>query len=202
MRSVQNRLAVIISLVLFLACQSAQSRNSELDQLDATCTNPGDTANASFVTDPDIGLALQLTGTGTAVAGGTASFRALQFQTVEVFFKGDCTENLTPASFIVRISFIKPGTTTVLDHGYDCARNTVGVLPNGLIHMFINTHSVCDCDDMIPPGSQLLSVALNLTCADTNSSIIHQDLVHSLIVNGHPILFDMHAASASCAFEK
>jgi hypothetical protein len=177
-------------------------RIGSIDQLDATCTNPGDTANASFVTDPEIGLALQLRGTGTAVAGGTASFGALQFRTVEVFFKGDCTESEVPSSFIVRIRFIKPGTTTVLDHGYDCAKNTVGVSANGLIHMFINTHSLCDCDDMIPQGSQLLSVSLNLTCADTNSSIIHKDLVHALIVNGHPIFFDMHAASASCAFEK
>jgi hypothetical protein len=197
-------LPVLIAFFMPTLCQSpALSHNHTNDfsvnQLQATCTKPGDTASASFVTDPESHrLVLQLLGTGTALASGTATFTNTTFQTVSVLFQGDCVESLLPATFIVRIGFIKPGTTVILNHGYDCARNTQGVLPNGLVQVFINSHSVCDCDDMIPPGSQLLSVSLDLVCADTNPSTTHKEMVHNLYVNNHPIPFNLTSASASC----
>jgi len=106
---------------------------------------------------------------------------------------------LLPATMITRIRFIKPGTTTILDHGYDCARNIASVNPDGSIRVLINTKSVCDCDDMIPPGSRLVGVNLELVCADTNPDVTHSELVYGLTVNNHVVPFDYRAQSASCS---
>ena len=200
-----HRLALIAPL-LFIMCQPPASSNlthhAILNQLEATCSNPGDFGTASFATDPQAHqMVLQLTGTGASVESGVTNFVATTFQRVEVTFNGDCSESLLPASLIVRIKFIKPGTTAVLDHGYDCARNSVGVLPDGRTDVVITTKSLCDCHDMIPPGSQLLSVALNLTCSDSNTGNIHKEMIYSLNVNEHPVPFDTSAPSASCSSE-
>jgi hypothetical protein len=193
---------LLLFLMLVTICQpAAPARDFVLNQLATTCSDPGDVASAKFVTLPTHRLVLQLLGTGMSVAGGTANFKDTKFQNVSVHFAGDCVEDLIPASLIVRIRFIKPGTTAILDHGYDCARNIARVDRDGHIHVLITTQSLCDCDDMIPPGSTLLSVSLNLTCADTNSTFTHREQIYRLEVNDQPIPFDCRARGAFCSFD-
>lgn len=176
------------------------SRNFIVNELHADCATTGDVGSASFVTDPrEHRLVLQLTGSGSAISRGVANFVNTTFESIAVIFKGECVEDLLPATFVVRVKFLPPGTSTPLDHGYDCARNIERVFPNGLIQMRITKQSVCDCDDKIPPGSKLLSVSLDLICADKDDSVIHREYVHRLIVNGHIIPFDPHTRSAFCS---
>jgi hypothetical protein len=198
-------LRLIVSILL-LACQAslqAQAQGTHpfaVNDLIAVCSNPGDFAQARFITDPHAHrVALSLTGAGTGVAKGEATFINTLFENVQVLFKGDCSEDLLPATLITRIRFIKPGTTTILDHGYDCARNTINVRPDGITRVLINTHSVCDCDDMIPPGSRLVGVNLELVCADSNSDVTHSEMVYGLAVNNHIVPFDFRAPSAYCS---
>ncbi len=197
-------LALAASFVLLTMSQTpvlAHPKYSVVNQLITICSAAGDSASSRFVNDTTLhATALQLMGTGTATAKGASSFINTKFQTVSVLFKGDCFTSLVPASLIVRIKFIKPGTTAVLDHGYNCAKNIVDVLPNGLSHILITTNSVCDCDDMIPPGSTLIGVSCDLFCADTDSSVTHKEMVYRLDVNGHPVPFDLTSDSASCGF--
>jgi hypothetical protein len=175
-------------------------RDSIVNNLIAECTASGDSCSAKFVQVPKLHtVALQLLGRGTAVAKGEATFIGTQFHQVDVFFNGTCYQNLVPASLITRIRFIKPGTTTILDHGYDCARNIFEVLPNGVVHVKITTESVCDCDDMIPPGSTLVGINLELICADPGGRTQFNELVYRLDANGHSVPFDLTAPSASCS---
>jgi hypothetical protein len=204
LHNIRPQLALIGAFVLVVISQpSAWShpKFSVVNQLITICSAAGDSASSRFVNDTTLhATALQLVGTGMATAKGASSFINTKFQTVSVLFKGDCFASLVPASLIVRIKFIKPGTTVVLDHGYNCAKNIVDVLPNGLTHMLITTNSVCDCDDMIPPGSTLIGVDCDLFCADPDSSVKHKEMIYSLVVNGQSVPFDLTSHSASCGF--
>jgi len=198
-------IASVFAASLFaFTVQSAYAQGFGLvNQLQTTCSNDGDSAHAEFVNNPithNLVLSLQASGNG-ASAQGNAYFANPTFHSIAVNFIGECHANFEPASFQVRVLFVPPGTTTVLNHGYNCETNTVAEASNGEKRMVITSQSLCDCHMHIPPGSILKGLWLVLT-VDGNSDETYSFLIDRVEVNGHAIHADFRTPTASCDSEK